>query len=234
MDFMGPTPVGAGEAHLLSILDDHSRYGLWLEACANQQQETVKAALTACFKCHGLPRRLLTDNGPPWSTSGKGGITTLEAWLIRLGILVWHGAFYHPQTQGKVERWHRTIQAEVFAPTRPPYPSLETAQAAIDQFRQDYNELRPHAALDHACPASRYAPSPRPFPERLPELTYGPDDQVRKVRGQGAISFAGRSWFISSGLVGEPVGVRPTRVDGVFDVRYGHLVLRTLDLTEPG
>lgn len=230
MDFMGHQALGPGRVHPLSILDDHSRYGLCLQACSDQRLPTVQQALTTCFRRFGVPQRMLTDNGPPWGTSGQGGITTLEAWLIRLGITVIHGAFAHPQTQGKIERWHRTIGADVFAITTPPFTTYAAVQVAFDQFREDYNQLRPHAALDHAVPASRYRPSARSFPEHLPELTYAPDDLVRKVRSQGAVSFAGRSRFVSRGLIGQVVGIRPTAVDEVFEVRYGHVVILTFDL----
>lgn len=231
MDFMGHRPLRHGRVHPLSVLDDHSRYGLWLAACPDQRQPTVQAALTACFRRYGLPQRMLFDNGPPWGTSGQGGLTALEAWLIRLGITVAHGAFYHPQTQGKVERWHRTIGADVFT-TRGPFATLNDAQRAFDAFRHAYNGERPHGALDHAVPASRYLPSPRRFPEQLPDLVYAPDDHVLKVRAQGAVWFRGRSRFVSRALIGQHVGIRPTLIDGVFDVRFGHCVLLSFDLRE--
>lgn len=104
--------LGNGEAFPLSVLDDHTRFALGLFACSNQQQATVQAYLTSLFRRSGalwaLPRRILTDNGPPWGSSRTYGITAFEAWLIRLGIRVSHGQIYHPQTQGKVEpgtRW---------------------------------------------------------------------------------------------------------------------------------
>lgn len=159
------------------------------------------------------------------------GLTAFEAWLIRLGLAVSHGAFYHPQTQGKVERGHRTIGADVFT-SRSPFATLDEVQRAFDAFRHTYNVERPHGALDHAVPASRYVPSPRPFPEQLPDLVYAPDDHVLKVRAQGAVWFRGRSRFVSRGLIGHYVGIRPTLIDGVFEIRYGHCSLLTFDLRE--
>jgi hypothetical protein len=177
-----------------------------------------------------LPQAILTDNGPPWGTSGAGGITALEAWLLRLGITPCHGRAYHPQTQGKVERLHGTIVADVFAHRS--LPDLAACQPAFDAFRQTYNRQRPHEALAYAVPADRYEVSPRSFPTDLPEITYGPGDRVRKVRDQGAISFRGRSWFVSRGLVGLPVGVRPTTTDGLFQVLFCHREVATIDLTD--
>jgi transposase InsO family protein len=89
---MGHRPVEDGQrVHPLTILDDHSRFALGLVACPDEQQTRVEAALTACFQRYGLPRAILTDNGPPWGTSGAGGLTALEAWLLRLGVALWHG-----------------------------------------------------------------------------------------------------------------------------------------------
>jgi transposase InsO family protein len=230
LDFLGHRPLdNRCRVHPLTLVDDHSRFLLALVACADEQQATVQALLTACFHRYGLPQAILTDNGPPWGTSGAGGLTAFEAWLLRLGVDLWHGRAYHPQTQGKVERLHRTIVAEVFAHRH--FPDLAACQAGFATFRATDNHDRPHEALAYAVPASRYAPSPRPFPEMLPPLTSGPDDQVRLVRDQGAISFQNRSWFISRGLIGLPVAVRPTTTDSVFQVIYCHRAVATIDLT---
>jgi transposase InsO family protein len=220
LDFMGDLPYARGRVHPLTVLDDHSRFALGLTACADQQRLTVQQHLTTTFQRYGLPAAILTDNGPPWGTSGAGGWTRLDLWLLRLGIRLTHGRAYHPQTQGKVERLHRTIQAEVGDTGR--FPDLASCQAAFDQWRQTYNLVRPHQALDLAVPASRYHPSPRPFPSVLPPIEYGPDDAVRKVNTQGVISFHNRRHFIGRGLAGELVAVRPTDEEEVFAVCYCH------------
>ena len=129
---------------------DPARRPLPLRARARRLRRRAAGAwsrthLTACFRRYGLPLAILTDNGPPWGTSGAGGVTALEAWLLRLGIGLWHGRAYHPQTQGKVERFHGTIAADVFA--HRPLPDLAACQAAFDGFRQTYNQERPHEAL---------------------------------------------------------------------------------------
>jgi transposase InsO family protein len=232
MDFMGHRGLAdTSRVHPLTIIDDHSRMLVSLTACANEQLETVWPLLQAGFARYGLPRAILTDNGPPWGTSVGKGITRLEAWLLRLGIEVWHGRPAHPQTQGKVERIHQTIRVEVFG-TRT-FADLPEAQRAFDTFRTCYNEDRPHEALDFAVPLSRLTPNARPLPKDLPEPVYGPDDAVRKVRSQGAIGFAGRSWFVSRGLIGETVAVRPTAQEGIYRVAFCHQVLGTLDLNTP-
>lgn len=228
MDFMGHRPLAQGRVHPLTILDDHSRFGISLLACATEQRGPVQAQLIRCFERYGLPRAILADNGPPWGVSGGPGLTGLEAWLIRLGITVSHGRPYHPQTQGKIERWHRTIGADVFGAA--PLPDLGAAQRAFDRFRTTYNTDRPHQALAMAVPTSRYQCSPRSYPTSLPEIVYSDDDQVRIVRRKGEVMFQGTRFFISEGLAGLPVGIRPTTTDGVFTVRYCHQAILTIDL----
>jgi transposase InsO family protein len=231
MDFMGHRPVTTGRVHPLTLLDDHSRFALTVTACANEQQATVTDHLTAAFRQYGLPRIILTDNGAPWGTAGMGGLTALEAWLLRLGVEPWHGRIRHPQTQGKVERFHGTLAAEVFAHRH--FADLTEAQVQFDAFRQCYNLERPHEALAYAVPASRYQPSSRPFLETVPPVTYGPDDVVRTVSVHGSISWQRRRHFISRGLVGEPVALRPTREEHCWAVIYCQRQVARIDLNHP-
>jgi transposase InsO family protein len=227
VDFMGHRPLAQGRVHPLTLLDDHSRFALTVTACGDEQQRTVKDRLTTLFRRYGLPHILLSDNGAPWSTAGMGGLTTWEAWWLRLGVEVWHGRPRHPQTQGKVERFHRTIAAEVFA--RRQFADLATTQLAFARFRASYNHERPHEALAYTVPASRYQPSPRPFPEAVPEITYGPDDAVRIVTVHGSIQWQRQRQFVSRGLVGQPVAVRPSREDGRWEVYFCHRQVATID-----
>jgi transposase InsO family protein len=228
MDFMGHRPLRTGRVHPLTLLDDHSRFALAIGACANEQRATVKAHLTAVFRRYGLPQAILTDNGSPWATAGMGGLTSLEAWLLRLGVETWHGRPAHPQTQGKVERFHGTLARDIFASH--PVPTLAEAQDRFDAFRTAYNLERPHEALAYAVPASRYRPSPRPFPETVPLATYDPEDVVRTVSVHGSISWQRRRHFISRGLVGELVALRPTRQPAVWEVFFCHRQVAIIDL----
>lgn len=225
---MGHRALAQGRVHPLTLLDDHSRFALTVTACADEQQRTVQDHLTTVFRRYGLPRRLLSDNGSPWGSAGRGGITALEAWLLRLGIDTRHGRAYHPQTQGKVERFHGTLAAEVFGTRQ--FPDLVTTQTAFDAFRTCYNHERPHEALADTVPADRYRHSPRSFPATLPEITYGPEDQVRLVTEHGSIQWQRRRYFISRGLVGQPVAVRPTREEGGWAVYFCHRQVATIDL----
>ena len=117
MDFKGHIPTQAGpRCHPLTVLDDHSRFNVVLAACGDETGATVRTALTAAFGRYGLPEALLCDNGPPWGRSDAPGgpaHTALTVWLLRLGVRVLHGRPYHPQTQGKEERFHRTLRRSV-------------------------------------------------------------------------------------------------------------------------
>ncbi len=230
LDFMGHRPLREGRVHPMSLLDDYSRFALLLAACANEQQTTVKAHLTTVFRHYGLPGAILFDNGAPWGTAGQGGLTSLEAWLLQLGVDPWQGRPHHPQTQGKVERFHGTIAAEVFA-SRQPFADLVQAQAAFDAFRTCYNQHRPHDALHLLVPHTRYTPSPRAFPEKLPVVIYAAEDTVCTVTKHGSISWHGRRQFISRGLVGQSVAVRPTPQDGIWAVYFCQRQVATIDLS---
>lgn len=232
VDFKGHFPLADGRCHPLSVLDDHARFLLGLTACADEQDATVRAQLTQVFRHYGLPWRILTDNGPPWGNPHPTQrLTALSIWLIRLGIAVSHGRPLHPQTQGKVERFHRTLTTEQLL--RPyAYRDLAACQAAFDAWRDSYNLERPHEALALAPPASRYQPSPRPFPETLPPIAYGPDDVVRQVHGSGQLSYRGRWYFVSQALRGQPVALRPTVTDGVLAVYYCQHRLGDLNLRQ--
>lgn len=229
VDFKGHVPLVHGRCHPLTVLDDHSRFAIGLVACADERFATVQAELTTLFRRYGLPRRILTDNGPPWGTPHPAQqLTVLSIWFLRLGIAVSHGRPFHPQTQGKAERFHRTLNAEVLRPQV--VNDLGQCQQVFDTWRALYNHERPHEALGMAAPASRYQVSPRPFPETLPPLEYGPDDIVRSVARSGQIMVQRRALFVSQALRGQRVAVRPTLVDGVLDVYFMHHRLGTIDL----
>jgi transposase InsO family protein len=218
MDFKGHFATGCGRCHPLTVLDDHSRYCLGLQACDNERGITVQTRLTSIFRRYGLPRRMLMDNGSPWAGDETRPWAPLTVWMLRLGIGVSHGRPYHPQTQGKDERFHRTLQAELLNSNH--FDDLAHCQRSFDRWRPTYNQRRPHEALDLDTPASRYAPSPRSYPETLPAIEYGPGDLVRRVQYGGAIHVRGQVFRISKAFRGYPIGLRPTATDGVWDVYF--------------
>src|SRR5262249_36229035 len=220
--------TAAGRCHPLTVLDDHSRSAVGLFACADQRRETVQARLAEAFRRYGLPLRVLCDNGPPWG-SAESPYTELGVWLLRLGVGVGHGRPYHPQTQGKDERFHRTLDVEVLQGQQ--FAGLAACQGRFDGWRAVYNHERPHEALGLAVPASRYRVSPRPFPEGLPPLDYHASDAVRRGGGGRAGSDPGRPVGGGGGVSGEArVGVRATAEDGVWAVFFGVHGVASIDL----
>lgn len=237
MDFKGDFALSRGRrCYPLTVIDDHSRYALCAQACDNEQDGPTRERLKAVFRRYGLPDAMLMDNGSPWGTSGGGRFTAFGVWLLRLGIRVTHGRPYHPQTQGKDERMHRTMKAEIALDR---LVDLEDCQRAFDQWRHVYNHRRPHQAIGMATPSVRYQPSPRPFPETLPPIEYDSSDIVRKADGDGDISFRNRCIGIGKPFRGETVALRPTAEDGVFSIHFathqiGGIDLRTASQTARG
>jgi transposase InsO family protein len=228
MDFKGHFGVGGGRCHPLTVLDDHSRYALGIEACGDELGATARQRLTAVFRRYGLPDAMLMDNGPPWSDPGGGPHTAFTVWLMRLGVRVAHGRPYHPQTQGKDERFHRTLKAEVLNGRH--FPDLAQCQRAFDSWRHVYNHYRPHEALDLARPGERYRHSPRSFPDTLPPIEYGPADSVRKADKNGDIAVNKRRVRLGKPFRGECVALRPIGEDGVFSIHFCAQRLGIVDL----
>ena len=231
MDFKGHFALTSGaRCHPLTVLDDHSRYAVRLAACSNEQHATVQGQLINTFRRYGLPQRMLMDNGSPWSGGRDEPYTSLTVWLLRLGIGVTHGRPYHPQTQGKDERFHRTLKAEVLQWEA--FATTAACQRRFDVWRDVYNLERPHEALAMKTPITRFRPSERRYPERLPAIEYGPDDVVRKVTVNGQLSFRGHEIKVGKAFRGERLALRPTTEDGVWDVHYCQQPLGQLNLVQ--
>lgn len=228
MDFKGHFAIGRGRCHPLTVLDDHSRYALGLEACGNEQDMTARERLVAVFRRYGLPDAMLMDNGSPWGDCAGERFTGFSVWLMRLGVRVTHGRPHHPQTQGKDERFHRTIKAEVMLGRH--FSDLTECQRVFDKWRHIYNHERPHQALALATPSERYRSSPRCYPEQLPAIEYGPDDMVRKADKEGVISFKNRPIRVGKPFRGLPIALRPTTQDNVFSVHFCTKQIGIVDL----
>jgi len=230
MDFKGWFSMDRQRCHPLTVLDDHSRYSIVLKGCLHERTEIVQSALIDAFRKYGLPRRMTMDNGAPWAGHDRGQLTTLTAWLIRLGIKVSHSRPYHPQTQGKDERFHRTLKVELLNHNH--YSDLDEVSVAFDKWRDIYNTQRPHEALGMDTPISRYQPSPRNYPDILPPIEYDYNDTVRKINGDGKLSIQGVVFTIGRALEGQYIALKPTKTDGVIDVFYCHQKIKTLDLRD--
>lgn len=228
MDFKGDFALARGRCYPLTIIDDHSRFALALNACARNTKNITQNVLIQTFRRYGLPEWIICDNGSPWGSSCRGHYTQLGVWLMRLGIGVSHSRPHHPQTNGKDERFHRTLEAEVLR-----YQHADTLiewQLHFDAWRNIYNTQRPHESLQMKVPASRYRPSERNYPERLPAIEYGPEDIVRKVRHAGHIKYKGRDIHVGSAFFGLTVALRPTTTDGLFAVFFCQHQIGHLDL----
>ena len=232
MDFKGWVRLANGApCHPLTVVDDHSRYAVCLTACANQLNATVRSALETTFRCYGLPDAMYVDNGNPWGDWSGQRFTHLGVWLLKLGIALIHSRPYHPQGRGKNERFHRALNAEVFAARR--LRDFAEAQHTFDAWRTVYNLDRPHEALDLEVPASRYRVSSRPMPDQLPPLEYDEHDIVRTVSHNGWVRFKGRRWRVGEAFRGEQVAIRPRGTDGHHVVCFGAHEIATIDLTNP-
>jgi transposase InsO family protein len=231
MDFKGHMPLGNGmSCHPLTMVDDHSRFALCVAACADEQGKTVQIHLEATFRRYGLPEAMYVDNGGPWGFTLTEPWTRLSVWLLKLGVNVIHSRPYHPQSRGKNERFHRTLKAEVFAFQR--FHDLAAVQRAVDRWRAIYNLDRPHEALGQQVPASRYRPSQRTMPDRLPQVDYDDNEIVRSVSTTKAyVSFKGRLWKVPQAFRGERLAIRPLTTDGRHGVFFAAHQIATIDLT---
>ena len=190
----------------------------------------MQAHLTELFTVHGLPGTILCDNGSPWAGGGLGH-SVLSVRLLRLGVRVIHCRPFHPQTQGKDERFHRTLKADLLA--RHDWPDLFKSQERFDAYRRLYNHDRPHEALDLAVPASRYQPSTRAMPAHLPVAEYDHDELVRPVKSKGEITFRNRFYYVGRAFAGLYVALRPTATDGVYRLCYAAFTLGIIDCSAP-
>jgi transposase InsO family protein len=231
MDFKGHVALRSGRLHPLTVLDDHSRFCLVLAACGDEKTQTVKACLIDAFRRYGLPWRITTDNGAPWGNGPGDRFTPLGVWMMEQGIRISHSRPYHPQTQGKDERFHRSLKAE--AMSGPPFESLDHAAEHLCRWRDCYNTERPHEAIGLVTPIERYRSSSRSFQEAISPFEYGPDDQLRRVQKLGRFSFKSRRLHVPKAFAGKTVALRPTQKDGVYDIVFRTTHISTIDLTVP-
>lgn len=232
IDFKGFFQTGQGPCYPLTLIDDHSRFNLAIQACAHQRTELVQEHLTDLFRRYGLPLQINADNGAPWGAPrNPGELTPLGIWIVRLGIRLTFSRPGHPQTNGKDERFHRTLKAEVLRDRT--FRDLREAQEAFDLWRGVYNYKRPHQQLDYQVPRERYQMSTRPFPSRVPTFEYGPEDILVKPY-DSQFRFKKRSFRIAKALVGHILALRPSeKGPDHFDVYFCHRKLRTIDFNNP-
>ena len=169
----------------------------------------------------GLPKRIRSDNGPPFATKALGGLSQLSVWWVRLGVLPERIEPGKPQQNGRHERFHKTLKEHT---ATPPCGSIEAQQRAFDRFRADYNDKRPHEALLQTPPAQHYEPSLRVMPGVLPELVYGDDHAVRWVNEGGMVSWKARTLYAGHVLAKQPLGFKHVD-EGEHEIHFGPLLI---------
>lgn len=223
MDFKGPKNWPKS-ATALSVLDDHSRYVVALRATARPEGKLVQQHLIGAFEECGLPEAMLMDHGIPWwQAQSFAGATYLSLWLMRQGIALHFSGVRHPQTQGKVERFHGSMERALDCRGVP----AEDHQLWLDDYRREHNHIRPHEALDMQTPASRWQPSPRPYQPNPPAWQYPEGAWTLKIDNHGTIDIHERPYRISKALVGERVRIVP--VEDRYLIYYCNTLVREID-----
>ncbi len=222
VDYKGQFKLGNGQwCYPLTVMDHRSRYLCACDALQGPRLKDTHAAFIRVFREHGLPGRIRSDNGVPFASTSRGGLSQLSLWWIKLSILPERIEPGKPQQNGQHERMHRTLKQ---AATRPPSRSLRSQQQRFDTFCHEYNEERPHESLDQQTPASHYSPSPRPYPEKLPEMHYPDYYEVRKVSTNGVVYWHNKMVYVSHLLKDEPVGLEEVD-EGLWRVYFGPVTL---------
>jgi putative transposase len=222
MDFKGWFVTGDGKrCEPMTLSDAHSRYLLRCQALARNDGYHVWPVLDAAFREFGLPLRLRSDNGAPFASTGAGGLSQLSVKVIKAGVLPERIKPGKPQQNGRLERFHLTLQQDTASP---PAPTLRVQLERFRSYQRVYNEERPHQALGSEVPAAHYSTSPRRFDGVLREPEYSVDHEVRRVRHSGEIRWQGNTIYINAALVGEPIGLLEDDAGG-WSVSYGPIEL---------
>jgi len=217
-DFKGQFKLGDGSyCYPLTVTDNYSRYLLGCQALPGTLLEPSKRVFTRLFQEYGLPRWIRTDNGSPFAAPSLGRLTRLSAWWIRLGVMPQFIEPGKPQQNGRHERMHRTLKDET---TKPAAANPRAQQRKFNVFRREYNEDRPHEALDMHTPAQLHQVSPRPMPTKLLPLEYPDRFETRLVSGNGGIRWRKHWVNVSAALIGEYVGFEELD-DGLWEVYFG-------------
>ena len=225
----------------LTMTDAWSRYLLRNQVVADKRSETTRGVMEAAFREYGLPWAIRSDNGPPFASRGVAGLSRLSVWWVKLDIVVERIEAGHPEQNGRHERMHETLKQETASP---PQATARKQQEALDRFRWEFNEERPHEALGQRTPASVYTPSPRAYPARLAAAEYPGGWEVRTVQKHGQFNWKRTEVFLGEALYGERVGLEPlderywtvrlvTTTLGVFDT-HRHRMLSVKEAARAG
>ena len=229
MDFKSPKGWGHAVGPL-SILDDASRYLIALDGVWSTRGELVRERLEAAFIRCGMPDQMLMDHGCPWrNLRSAGGLTQLSVWLMKQGVRLYFSGIRHPQTQGKVERFHGALE---MARRRRGLPEPDLYQPWLNDFRYEYNHLRPHEALGMKTPASLWRPSLRRYDPNPAPWAYPEGAEVARLESNGQLKLDGRRWQVAGALAGEWVQLE--RIEQRVMVFYCCTLVREIDLAGQG
>lgn len=205
-DYKGNFAMKNGQrCHPLNIEDDHSRFSICCRACKTETFGEIKPIMIELFEEYGQPFSFLCDNGNPWGTAQSTGFTKFEVWLMELGILTIHCRMKHPQTQGKDESFNRNFTRECLKYNE--ISDIESAQKIFDEYRNVYNNIRPHHSLDLDVPAKHYERSDREYNPDIKEWEYSKEAEIRKVKETGFFSFANQGYFLSEAFANKEIAV---------------------------
>lgn len=225
-DFKGEFRTGDRRyCYPLTLRDGWSRFVLRCDALSNRTTVATRARFERAFADYGLPERIRSDNGGPFASPGLGGLSQLSVWWLRLGIVPERIAPGHPEQNGSHEHFHAVLKAET---ARPPAATLAAQQRRFTRFCIEYNYERPHEALADEPPATRYQPSRRSLPRRLPPLEYPGHVEVRLVATNGCLSWAGAPLFLATALAGEHVAFEEVD-DGIWTIFFATVALARFD-----
>lgn len=211
--------AGGVEVEILDILDDHSRLAVGSEARSVFKAADVVTGFSRAADGYGLPASVLTDNGAVFTGSSRGGgWVALERELVGLGIALRHSRPYHPQTCGKVERFHQTLKKWL---VRQPAPGTVVGlQAQLDAFRSYYNTIRPHRAIARRTPQAVFDARPKAVPSGL-GVVVPSHYRVRrdKIDASGVITLRHNSRLHHIGLGRRHAGARVLVLVHDLDIR---------------
>ncbi len=206
-DFKGHFRTGDGSrCDPFTVSDAHSRFLLRCQAVKHTGFETVRGILEAAFREFGLPLAIRTDNGTPFAGRGILGLSRLSVWLLKLGIIPERIEPGKPQQNGRHERMHLTLKTET---AKPPKRTIRSQQRCFDRFREEFNYVRPHEALEMRCPGDVYCHSPRPYPERLWPVEYPRGLTMRMVQKRGEFYWHRHRVFLGEAFGDQRIGLEP-------------------------
>ena len=218
-DYKGHFLLGDNtRCHPLNIIDDYSRFNLCCKAQRTESFAEIQPVLIGVFREYGLPFSLLCDNGNPWGTAQSTGYTHFEVWLMELGILTLHGKPLHPQTQGKEESFNRSMTKELLKYST--FADMEDADRRFGEYREFYNNERPHHAIGMEVPAARYRTSMRPYTEIIREWEYPEGHEIRSVKVNGYFQLHGQAHFLSEAFGEKKIGIKKSQEERCYDLYF--------------